>query len=54
MELFESTRMRRVVSEMPSAMLPSILDAVRNEKTDIYYQIGKAFLFAKLKRAGQG
>ena len=39
---------------LPSAMLPSILDAVRNEKTDIYYQIGKAFLFAKLKRAGQG
>jgi hypothetical protein len=35
-------------------MLPSILDAVRNDKTDIYYQIGRAFFFAKLRRAGQG
>jgi hypothetical protein len=43
-----------ITMHLPSAMLPSILDAVRNEKTDIYYQIGKAFLFAKLKRAGQG
>jgi len=43
-----------ITMHLPSAMLPSILDAVRNEKTDIYYQIGKAFLFAKLRRAGQG
>jgi hypothetical protein len=35
-------------------MFQSFLDAIRNEKTDIYYQIGKAFLFAKLRRAGQG
>jgi len=43
-----------ITMHLPSAMLPSILDAVRNEKTDMYYQIGKAFLFAKLRRAGQG
>jgi hypothetical protein len=43
-----------ITMHLPSAMFPSILDAVRNEKTDIYYQIGKAFLFAKLRRAGQG
>ena len=43
-----------ITMHLPSAMLPSILDAVRNEKTDIYYQIGRAFFFAKLRRAGQG
>jgi hypothetical protein len=43
-----------ITMHLPSAMFPSILDAVRNEKTEIYYQIGKAFLFAKLRRAGQG
>ena len=43
-----------ITMHLPSAMLLSIFDAVRNEKTDIYYQIGKAFLFAKLRRAGQG
>ncbi|HET7851410.1 MAG TPA: hypothetical protein VFK91_01530 [Methyloceanibacter sp.] len=43
-----------ITMHLPSAMLPSILDAVRNEKTDVYYQIGRAFLFAKLRRAGQG
>src|SRR4029079_10027252 len=43
-----------ITMHLPSAMLPSILDAVRNEKTDIYYQIGQALLFRKLKRAGQG
>jgi len=26
-----------ITMHLPSAMLPSILDAVRNEKTDIYY-----------------
>ena len=43
-----------ITMHLPSAMLQSILDAVRNEKADIYYQIGRAFLFAKLRRAGQG
>ena len=43
-----------ITMHLPTAMYPSILDAVRNEKTDIYYQIGSAFLFAKLRRAGQG
>ena len=43
-----------ITMHLPSAMLPSILDAVRNEKTDVYCQIGRAFLFAKLRRAGQG
>ena len=43
-----------ITMHLPSAMFPNILDAIRNEKTDIYYQIGKASLFAKLKRAGQG
>jgi hypothetical protein len=43
-----------ITMHLPSAMFQSFLDAIRNEKTDIYYQIGKAFLFAKLRRAGQG
>ena len=43
-----------ITMHLPSAMFPSILDAVRNEKTDIYYQIGRAFLLAKSRRAGQG
>jgi hypothetical protein len=42
-----------ITMHLRSAMF-QILDAIRNEKTDIYYQIGKAFLFAKLRRAGQG
>ena len=41
-----------ITMHLPSAMLPSILDAVRNEKTDIYYQIGRAFFFAKLETRG--
>ena len=43
-----------ITMHLPSAMFPSIIDAVRNEKTDIYYQIGRAFLLAKIRRAGQG
>jgi hypothetical protein len=43
-----------VTMHLPTAMFPSILDAIRNEKTDIYYQIGRAFLLAKPRRAGQG
>jgi len=43
-----------ITMHLPTAMYPSILDTVRNEKTDIYYQIGRAFLLAKLRRAGQG
>ena len=43
-----------ITMHLPSAMFPSIIDAVRNEKTDIYYQIGRAFLLAKSRRAGQG
>jgi hypothetical protein len=43
-----------VTMHLPTAMFPSILDAVRNEKTDVYYQIGRAFLLAKPRRAGQG
>jgi len=39
---------------LPSAMFASYLDLLRNEKTDIFYQIGRAFLFAKLRRAGLG
>lgn len=43
-----------ITMHLPSAMFPSIIDAIRNEKTDIYYQIGRAFLLAKVRRAGQG
>ena len=43
-----------ITMHLPSAMFPSIIDAIRNEKTDIYYQIGRAFLLAKPRRAGQG
>jgi hypothetical protein len=43
-----------ITMHLPSAMFPSIIDAVRNEKTDNYYQIGRAFLLAKSRRAGQG
>ena len=43
-----------ITMHLPSAMFASYLDLIRNEKTDIYYQIGRAFLFAKLRRAGQG
>lgn len=32
-----------------------MLDAVRNEKTDIYYQkIGRAFLITKVRKACRG
>jgi hypothetical protein len=43
-----------ITMHLPSTMLPSVLDAIRNEKTDIYYQIGRAFLITKVRRAGQG
>jgi len=42
-----------ITMHLPSAMFASYLDLIRNEKTDIFYQIGRAFLFAKLRRAGQ-
>jgi len=43
-----------ITMHLPSAMFASYLDLIRNEKTDIFYQIGRAFLFAKLRRAGHG
>jgi hypothetical protein len=43
-----------ITMHLPSAMFPSVLDAVRNEKADIYYQIGQAFLYTEVERAGHG
>ena len=41
-----------ITMHLPSAMLPSILDAVRNEKTDIYYQIGQGVLVRQAEARG--
>jgi hypothetical protein len=43
-----------ITNASPVSDVASYLDLIRNEKTDIFYQIGRAFLFAKLRRAGQG
>jgi hypothetical protein len=43
-----------ITMHLPSAMFPSVLDAIRNEKTDLYYQIGKAWLFAGIDPADHG
>jgi hypothetical protein len=43
-----------ITMHLPSAMLPTVLDAVRNDKTDIYYQIGRAFLITKVRKACRG
>jgi hypothetical protein len=43
-----------ITMHLPSAMFASVLDALRNEKTDLYYQIGKAWLITGVDRAGHG
>jgi hypothetical protein len=43
-----------ITMHLPSAMFPSVLDALRNETTDLYYQIGRAWLSTGVDPAGHG